>query len=49
MTVKEVAQVKGLTVHAIYKMIKQKRDVGKHFVYRAGKGWTIEARLVRSK
>lgn len=47
MTVKECSEKLGLTVFAIYKMIKENRGVGKHFKYKAGAGWQIDGRRVK--
>lgn len=47
MTVKETAERLNLTIHAIYKMIKEKRGVGAKFEYRAGKGWFVYAKDVK--
>jgi len=48
LTVKECAEKLNLTVHAIYKMIKEERGVGKHFKYKAGAGWNVDARRVKA-
>ena len=48
MTVKECAEKMSLTVHAIYKMIREERGVGKHFKYKVGTGWNIDARRVKA-
>ena len=48
MTVEEVAKKINRTKGAVYKMIKEKRGIGKHFVYKAGKGYVVDGRLVRS-
>jgi len=49
LNVKECAEKMGLTVYAIYKMIREERGCGKHFKYKAGKGWNVEARRVKGE
>jgi len=39
LTIKEVAERLGLSESAIYKMVKEKRNVGRHFFYVPSKGY----------
>lgn len=48
MTVKEVADKINRRPVSVYKMIKEKRGIGRFFVYEAGKGWNIDGRKVRA-
>ena len=47
MNVKECAAKLGVGVHAIYRMIREERGVGKHFIYKSGKGWHVDGRRVK--
>ena len=46
-TVKECAEKMGISIHTIYKMIREERSVGKHFKYKQGSGWNIDGRRVK--
>jgi biotin operon repressor len=39
LTIKQVAEKLGLSESAIYKQIRERRKVGKHFFYVPGKGF----------
>ena len=39
LTIKQVAEKLGLSESAIYKQIRERRKVGKHFFYIPGKGF----------
>lgn len=47
MTVKQAAEKLGISHWSIYKMIKDKRGIGKKFEYRQGDGWFIYAKDVK--
>lgn len=38
-TIKEVAEIMGKSLPAIYKMLREQRLVGQHFFYLQGKGY----------
>ena len=47
MTVEQVAKKLDKSKWAIYKMIHQRRGIGKDFHYEMGKGWIIDGRKVK--